>query len=756
VAAWPRILISLAIVVPYWRLVTLNGMLVTDDRIYSDVWNGELPPRVLFGEVLRSGHYPSWSSRLCGGGAFSLAAIDPLSFPTFGLLPAVAALDVFLLAILLLIGHSTYSLGRALGASRPGSMLSAIAFTYSGYVVCQLKHLALMATIAWIPLALLCLERALAARAIAKFEHLDQAPDDDRPMLVRLQWLLGFAAVFGAQVLAGFPQSVYIAALLYGTWAIVRGVGLARRDGFRRALTLLSASALAVALGAAMGAVVLRPLHAAAGASDRAQGLAFEWASAIAYNPQNIMTFFVPYVNGDVSDGSYHGPGIFWEDYGYVGLATVLLTFVAVARSGRRPHVLMLAIAATVAFLLVLGPATPLFKLAFHALPGMKNFRFPTRFLVLVDLAIALLGGLGLSELQRWIARRFRSGLLAQRGELVAGAIVAITLIDLVHAQMRQNPIVDGRKWLEPPGTAKFLRAQSGLFRIWTPFHMLIHVAVYHEAGGWADVTPYYEMRDLIQPNSNIYWGLDSADCYVGLGGRDYVDVWGDHNRPGMLVTRAIVRKGPRLEAIASLYRVLRMFNVRYVLSPWELNDPDVRLVDKSTPVRVYEVTDVLPRAFVVGHAYGVTTNEQAADRILFKRFDPARDVVLHDAPPELTPKTPKGAPVAEIPGTAELKAYGGDEVIVETSTSVPGFLVSSDAFGPWETTIDGAPTPLYRANMTGRAIALPAGNHTVVFRYVDRALHRAALVSAAALALHLSLVAIAFVLRRRSLARAA
>jgi hypothetical protein len=752
-AASPRIAVTLAVVAPYWRLLGLDALLVTQDQLYSDVWNGELPTRALFGTLLRQGHWPGWNGGLCGGIDLTTAAVDPLTLPTFGLLPAVAALDVFVLAVMLLIAHSTYSLARALSASRAGAALAAIAFAHSGYVVCQLKHLGIMATVAWIPLALLCLERALAARAEPTSEaHADGPGVDgvDRPNHVRLRWLLGFAAIYGAQTLSGFPQSAYIAALCYAAWSLFRGVGLWRRDGVRRAAGLLLASALAVTLGAAIGAVVLLPMLASAGSSDRASGVTFEWASAHRYDLHNAIDFFLPYANGDISDLSYNGPGTFWEDYGYLGMATVPLAIFGAIRARRRGFALVLVGIVVVAYLMVLGPSTPLFKLAFLHLPGMRNFRFPTRFLVLVELGLALLAGLGLSELQRWIAARSgpRSSVWSPRAPWIAVGAVVFTFLDLLHAQPRQNAFVEGKRWLEPPRTAAFLRAQPGQFRIWSPEHRAIHNAAFHAAHGWSDLTPYYQMRDVIQPNSNLFWGIETADCYSGLAPSAHVDAWGDDNRGGILVDRAMLRAGPTLETSPALPRILRIFNVRFVLSPWTITDPSLRVVDASTPVRVYEVSDPQPRIYLVAHAYGARSNDEAAERLLHKRFDAARDVILHDAPESLTPK---GVPTSEPPGTVAVTRYGGDEVVVESDTTAPAFLVSSDTYTPnWKATIDGVETRLYRANMTGRAVVLPAGRHTVVFRHRAVALRRGALVTAGASGLLGLLVVASVVLGRR------
>jgi uncharacterized membrane protein YfhO len=58
--------------------------------------------------------------------------------------------------------------------------------------------------------------------------------------------------------------------------------------------------------------------------------------------------------------------------------------------------------------------------------------------------------------------------------------------------------------------------------------------------------------------------------------------------------------------------------------------------------------------------------------------------------------------------------------VVLEVTTSQPGYLVLADTWYPgWTATIDGRSSPVLRADLAFRAVALPnAGTHRVVFRY--------------------------------------
>ena len=67
---------------------------------------------------------------------------------------------------------------------------------------------------------------------------------------------------------------------------------------------------------------------------------------------------------------------MFWEDYGYVGAATFLLAVYGALREWRRPTVQFLVAMTTAAYLMVLGPATIAFRLAYSLFLAWTCFAF--------------------------------------------------------------------------------------------------------------------------------------------------------------------------------------------------------------------------------------------------------------------------------------------------------------------------------------------------------------------------------------------
>jgi hypothetical protein len=69
--------------------------------------------------------------------------------------------------------------------------------------------------------------------------------------------------------------------------------------------------------------------------------------------------------------------------------------------------------------------------------------------------------------------------------------------------------------------------------------------------------------------------------------------------------------------------------------------------------------------------------------------------------------------------GTAQIAAYGPDDVRVHTSADGDAWLVLSDTYYPgWTATVDGQPASVMRGDVLFRVVPVPAGEHDVELRF--------------------------------------
>jgi len=141
------------------------------------------------------------------------------------------------------------------------------------------------------------------------------------------------------------------------------------------------------------------------------------------------------------------------------------------------------------------------------------------------------------------------------------------------------------------------------------------------------------------------------------------------------------------------------------------LHQNDLVLVFRSHLVKIWENPNVMPRAFVVHQAENVS-DEQTLVRLQDPDFRPDQVVLLSD-----------GKPSGQADGLSRDKVvitlYEPERVSVQVEANQAGYLVLADSWYPgWIASVDGQSSPIYRADYIFRAVALPPGQHAVVFEY--------------------------------------
>jgi hypothetical protein len=97
----------------------------------------------------------------------------------------------------------------------------------------------------------------------------------------------------------------------------------------------------------------------------------------------------------------------------------------------------------------------------------------------------------------------------------------------------------------------------------------------------------------------------------------------------------------------------------------------------------------------------------------------------------------------ATVTGTARIVRDEPERVEVVTACESPSYLFLADTHDPgWSTTVDGRTAPIRPAYSAFRAVALPKGEHTVVFTYVPAGFRLGLAVTLASLAMSAVLLA--------------
>jgi hypothetical protein len=132
-------------------------------------------------------------------------------------------------------------------------------------------------------------------------------------------------------------------------------------------------------------------------------------------------------------------------------------------------------------------------------------------------------------------------------------------------------------------------------------------------------------------------------------------------------------------------------------------------------PVTIHHNPRALPRVRLMGRPL-VASGAEEAGRLLREHAPelPEQLVIESSEPVEDVPD--------QVEGTARIVVDHPERVKIEVETRSPAFLVLGDTFDPgWSAWVDDARAVLRPAYLAFRSVYIPAGRHTVDFRYEPR-----------------------------------
>ena len=111
------------------------------------------------------------------------------------------------------------------------------------------------------------------------------------------------------------------------------------------------------------------------------------------------------------------------------------------------------------------------------------------------------------------------------------------------------------------------------------------------------------------------------------------MDVWGDHNRKGLVSQLAYLDFNTQTLRVHSAFaNVMSTYGVSHVLSPFPQQESSLAQIGHDQNAFVYRI-DGAARVRFVRAARAIKTDQEAVTRLLDAGFDPDGEILLHDAP---------------------------------------------------------------------------------------------------------------------------
>jgi hypothetical protein len=198
----------------------------------------------------------------------------------------------------------------------------------------------------------------------------------------------------------------------------------------------------------------------------------------------------------------------------------------------------------------------------------------------------------------------------------------------------------------------------------------------------------------------------------------------------------------------ASTLPLMRMLNVKYLLSPQPINFPGLMQIKQgkmktgrgNMPITLYELDDFQPRAWFVENVEVHPEKNLPWDTFTAQSFDPGRTAFVSQADIE-SKRSFKLGIVADI-------QYSLHEMTVKTESTAEGFLVISEVYYPlrWKAKIDGKEVKYFETNGVIRGLIVPPGNHEVKFIYDKSSFRKGIAISTAVFLLCIGIIAFGWV----------
>lgn len=262
---------------------------------------------------------------------------------------------------------------------------------------------------------------------------------------------------------------------------------------------------------------------------------------------------------------------------------------------------------------------------------------------------------------------------------------VVMVVVDLFVIGIGFYPTADLRLADFTPPAVKFLQQDKTLFRI----------------------TSYDNPNEKVfNANVGMVYGISDIRGYDSIIPKQYADYM-----------RLLAPQDELLfNRIAPFYspdpfdsQLFNLLNVKYVLTTRALPNAGYSLV-YDDEIKIYRNDRVLPRAFMVPQARVIVDREALLQEM--KRLDPTSEVLIEENPINTSAQTCPYSPVS-------IEKYAGSEVIIKSAQVCGGWLVLADSYFPgWIAQIDEQDTHLYKADFNFRSVFVPAGAHTIRFKY--------------------------------------
>jgi hypothetical protein len=684
------------------------------------------------------GGVAQWNPYIFGGMPFAANVTNGDTFYPGMLLrlflPVDAGITLGIMIHIVLAGGFTFLFLRALKLEWGPAFVGGAAYMFTGQLVSLVTagHDGKLAVSALLPLALLCLYHGISR-------------GDWR-------WYLGFGGTLALSLLSPHVQMTYYLLMVAGFFWLF----MVRWSGERPKSHTWLASGLLFVLGLSVGfalsAVQSIPFAEYIGYSPRgaeaaaagASSTGWAYATSYAMPPEELLNVVWPSFSGMVEN--YWGRNFLKYHNEYLGIVPLMLACLGFGLPEKRRLAWFFAFLITYGVLFALGGHTPFYRLPYHLLPGIKMTRGAGMIFFVVGFGVAGLSAFGTQAVLRAAGNVRRGVLIWWSGVLGAVAVLALAGafkgIMVSFAPPERLAIVDANYATFTWDTVRALVIALGVAGLVLALRKRrLATEAWALALGGLTLLDLFSVeqrqirfgpraRDLFAPDAVMQAIAHDGDLYRVLPVAGYT---ADNYPMAHGVRTVLGYQGTELHRYDELLggkndwrnigspNIWRLLAVKYLVVDRRVEFPGLTMVGEGPletyqgdSVYVYRYEQAQPFARVVAEAFKVP-DDQVISTLINTRFDPARLLlVAPDAPAGVATLTTLPDPVPIDVKAVQVRP-GWYRFDLASPPARPSYLFVSENYYPaWRATVDGADTPVLRAQYALTAVPLPAGARSV------------------------------------------
>ncbi|MFQ6003555.1 MAG: hypothetical protein ACE5KJ_07400, partial [Candidatus Zixiibacteriota bacterium] len=372
-------------------ILLFHSFIFSGQMLYgTDAMSAGVFFRSFYADFWRTHHtMPLWEPYIHGGMPFVDAMHGDIFYPATVLkffIPVTYAMGLKLVLHVFLAGVFMFYFLRGLNLRLGVSSLGGLLYMFSPCLVSLVYpgHDGKMYVMALTPLAFLILHRACRSGRLLHF--------------------LFFSLVFALLILSSHMQMTYFACWGLGLFFLFQIWNLYRK-GNKKILKVIAFFVISIILGLSISMVQLlspylylkthsmRTMHT----EDRG---GYDYATSWSMHLEELASEIVPEFCGDnihTQGNFYWGRNPFKLNSEYIGLLALFLAVVTIIYRRSRLMWFFMGLGG-LAFIYALGGTTPFFRIFYHLVPGVKNFRGPSMINFLFCFSTVTIAMLGLEK----------------------------------------------------------------------------------------------------------------------------------------------------------------------------------------------------------------------------------------------------------------------------------------------------------------------------------------------------------------------